>query len=179
MNKGRWVIILTVCALLVAMAGLVVGRRKEKAYLASMNTHGDFMLMDDTENFFELSKMPAGKRLLMIFTPDGIPTNSVAAFHAFSRHLTDFAKQGIEVKLVSRTNKDIVMNFREAARFEGRVLFDVGGTVGRIATAWPTNNLVNDWTYILTDNKFNILYGARAPEPMSYEELAGLFGLKP
>jgi peroxiredoxin len=163
--------VLGICALVVAMAGLIVGKKKEQAYIEALETHHDFTLLDDTDDLFQLNKFPANERLLLIFTPSGIPTNTVKPFYEFSRHLGDFAKAGIRVKMVTRTNREIVANFKRAARFDERVLLDVGGVVGRSAGAWPSIDPVTYWTYVLTDRQFKIHWTKMSEAPLSYEEV--------
>ncbi|MGZ3694992.1 MAG: hypothetical protein ACXWQO_12595 [Bdellovibrionota bacterium] len=163
--------LLGIVALCVAISGLMVGRQREKAYLEALETHHDFTLIDDADDFFRLNSLPKDERLLLIFTPDGIPTNTVKAFFDFSLHLSDLAKDKIRVRLVTRTNRDIVANFKRAAHFDERVLLDVGGTVGSAAGAWTMLNPTTQWTYVLTDSQFHIFWRKAAEAPLSYEQI--------
>lgn len=169
---NRMFMILGACALVVAGAGLVVGKKKEKAFLEALQVPRDFMLLDDADDVFQLNKMPANQRVFLIFTPDGIPTAHVKPFADFSRYLPEFAKRQIQVKMITRMNKEIVANFKRAAHFEARVLVDMSGAVGRAAGAWPTLEPVGHWHYALVDNHFNILWEKRADVPLAYEAIA-------
>lgn len=160
-----------VCALIVATAGLYIGKLKEKDFLDELYLHRDFTLLDDNNDFFTLSAFPRDQRLLLIFTPDGLPPEAVGPFAEFSRRLADFQQRKIQVMLVTRTNKEIVMNFKAAARFPGRVLSDLSGTVGRTVGVWPSLDPVDHWGYVLVDHAFNQLFAQVANRPVSADEL--------
>ena len=83
----------------------------------------------------------------------------------------DLRAKGIEPFLVSRTNREIVKNFKRASRFGARILLDVGGTVGNIAGAWQQLQPVATWTYALVDREFRLLWVASADQPMAYDGL--------
>ena len=63
-----------------------------------------------------------------------------------------------------------MLNFKEAARFPGRLLLDTGGTVGKNAGVWDYKPVIT-WNYALVDGKFHVLWLANSDEPMSYERL--------
>lgn len=157
--------------LLTATVGLILGKRSEKDYLANLYARRDFTLLDDAGDFFSLSKMPARTLALLVFTPDGIPVSAVKPFHEFAGHVADLRKMGIETLLVSRTNREIVRNFKNAARFPSRLLLDTGGTVGRNAGIWDGFEAAPYWGYVLVNNQFEVLWSDRADSVLTYEQL--------
>jgi peroxiredoxin len=170
-GNSRLFLLVAVCTVLVSAAGLLVGKKKEKAYLESLETYHNFTLLDDNDQLFELNKFPANQRLLLIFTPDGIPTDSVKATYDFGTHIADLAKKKTSVRLVTRTNKEIVANFKRVARFDAPVLYDMSGVVGRAAGIWPGLDPVDYWGYSLIDNQFHIFWQKTSVEPLSYQEV--------
>jgi peroxiredoxin len=155
----------------VCAAGLGFGKAKEQEVLSSFYERHDFTLLDDQGEFFRLSSLPERDLALLVFTPDGIPTNTVKPFYDFGRHLEDLRSQGIETFLVSRTNRDIVRNFKRASHFGARLLLDSSGTVGRIAGAWETTVPSVTWAYALVDRTFHVLWLANSDNPMAYDRL--------
>ena len=157
--------------LLMGGVGLVVGKVKERDYLAALYERRDFTLLDDQGEFFRLGALPEKKLALLVFTPDGIQVDTVKPFYEFGRHLEDLRGKGIEPFFVSRTNREIVKNFKRASHFGARLLLDVGGSVGKIAGAWPGMQLVSTWSYALVDREFRVLWLASSEQPMPYEQL--------
>ena len=153
--RSRW-IFFALALLLVGGGGLIVGKVKEREYVSALYSRKDFTLLDDGGDFFRLGSLPSQKLALLIFTPDGIPLETVKPFYEFGRHIDDLRAKGIEPFLVSRTNREIVKNFKRASRFGARILLDVGGTVGNIAGAWQQLQPVATWTYALVDREFQI-----------------------
>jgi peroxiredoxin len=150
----------------------VLGKVKERDYLAALYERRDFTLLDDNGDFFQLSSLPRKKLALLVFTPDGIPPRDAKPFHEFSLHLGELRGQGIEALLVSRTNREIAKNFKRATRFPGRLLLDTGGSVGRNAGIWPGIELISYWGYALVDNEFHVLWTALSENaPLGYEKL--------
>lgn len=158
--------------LLAAGGGLMLGKWKEKDYLSSLYERRDFTLLSDSGDFFRLGAVPANRLVLLVFTPDGIPVEAVKPFFEFSKHLDDFQSQGVEVFLVSRTNKEILRNFKRASGFNAPVLLDAGGAVGRVAGFWPGPNPVISWGYALVDNQFRVYFSSAEEQPIAYEKLA-------
>lgn len=157
--------------LIVCAAGLMLGKFKEGDYLTALYERRDFTLLDDSGEFFRLNSMSPKKLALLVFTPDGIPVETVQPFAEFSKHVADLAAQGIETYLVSRTNREVVKNFKHAAHFPERLLLDTGGTVGRNAGVWPSNGPVAYWAYALVDREFHVLWMKTNEFPLPYEQL--------
>jgi peroxiredoxin len=157
--------LMAVCA-----AGLVLGKTRERDYLGALYERHNFTLLDDQNEFFELNSLPTKKLALLVFTPDGIPTDTVKEFYPFGVHLGDLKAQGIETFLVTRVSREIVANFKRVTRFSGRVLLDVGGTVSRNAGVW-NGNITLAWNYALVDREFRVLWQASSERPLSYEQL--------
>lgn len=170
LSKFKW--LFAVCALMAAAAGgLYVGKAKEGEYFSALYSRRDFTLLDDNGDFFTLSSVPERTLVLLLFTPDGIPVEAVRPIHEFSRHLDNLKKMGIETMLISRTNRDIVRNFKQAARFPGRLLLDTGGTVGRNAGIWEGFAPVPYWGYVLVNHRFEVLWLLRQERPLTFGEL--------
>ena len=155
-----------------ASGGLLLGKSKEKEYLASLYRRSDFTLLTDQGDFFTLSALPAKSLALLVFTPDGIPVSAVRPFHEFAGHLSDLRKIGIETFLVSRTNREIVRNFKTASRFEAPLLLDTGGTVGRNTGIWEGLAPANYWGYALVNHAYEIFWVERSQVPLDFEELS-------
>lgn len=170
-GNSRLLLLALMCTVIVSAAGLLVGKQKEKAYFESLETYHNFTLLDDSDNVFELNKFPANQRLLLVFTPDGILPSTVRAMYQFGTHIPELAKKKTSVRMVTRTNKEVVANFKRAAQFEAPVLYDMSGVVGRAAGIWPTLDPVDYWGYALIDNQFHIFWQKTSPEPLSYEEV--------
>lgn len=170
LGRLKWFFVAFV-VLATAAAGLFLGKSKEGEYLNSLYARRDFTLLDDSGDFFTLSSLPEKTLLLLVFTPDGIPVDSVGPLHVFSRHLGDLKGMGIETMLISRTNRDIVQNFKRAAGFPGRLLLDTGGTVGRIAGVWEGIEPASYWGYALVNQRFETLWLAKHNTPLSFTEL--------
>lgn len=158
------------CLMIVCTGGLILGKNRERDYLGALYERRDFTLLDDQNEFFRLNSLPAKKLALLVFTPDGIPTDTVKEFYDFGLHLGDLRAKGIETFLVSRVNRDIVANFKRASHFSGRTLLDVGGSVSRNAGVW-NGSVTLTWAYVLVDREFHILWQATSERPMSYEQL--------
>lgn len=166
--KGKW-IWLALTAVLVAGAGLIFGNFLNKDYLDQLYNRGDFVLLDQQGEFFQLSKFPENKLLLLVFTPDGIPPADVEPMYRFARHIPKL--EGVEVMLITRTNREIVKNFGAAAHFKGRILIDASGTVGRIVGIWPSQEPVGHWGYALIDRDFRTYWVTTASRILTYDEV--------
>lgn len=168
--RRRWFLLL-LAGSITGIAGMIIGKIKEKETLSRLYERHDFTLLDDSGNFFQLSSLPKGELALLVFTPDGIPTDTVKPFFDFSLHLAELRARGVEVFLVSRTNREIMKNFKRAARFDAPALYDPSGTVGRLTGAWPGYQLVSDWSYVLIDSSLQLIWGMRAKMPLTYADL--------
>jgi peroxiredoxin len=166
--RSRWIWLL-LAALLAAAAGFVFGQLKNQDYLAQLYQRTDFTLLDDKGEFFQLSQFPERRHLLLIFTPDGIPPADVKPFHELTKQAGSLG--GVEVMLITRTNREIARNFKEAAGFQGRLLVDASGTVGRIAGIWPGIDPVSHWGYALIDRDFRLYWVTTASRVLSYQEV--------
>jgi peroxiredoxin len=166
--KSRWIWLL-VAGLITAISGLLIGQLKSKDYLAQLYQRNDFTLLDDSGDFFQLSKFPDKKFLLLVFTPDGIHPDFVKPFFEFSKQAKNLL--GVEVMLISRTNRDIVRNFRDGSAFKGRLLLDTSGSVGRVTGIWPSMEAVSHWGYVLTDRDFQLYWTTTASRVLSYQEV--------
>ena len=153
-----------------AGAGLYVGKLKEGSYFGKLYERSDFILMDDQGDFFQLSKFDRNKLLLLIFTPDSIHPSAVRPMYEFSKGINNLKSLGIEVVLVSRTNREIVRNFIRASAFPGKFLVDMSGSVGRLAGLWELS-ATNDWGYALMDNHFQIFWKQKSPQILNWENL--------
>lgn len=169
-GKSRWVLV-AVATLITATAGLVLGKMKEKNYLGGLYARTDFTLLDDKGEFFQLSKVSPSRLLLLIFTPDAIHPSLVRPFREFSGHLEDLKRLGIDVLMVTRTNREIARNFKEASQFSSRLLVDTSGSVGKNLGIWADLNPVGYWGYALIDNKMRVFWAFSESRPMSYDEL--------
>lgn len=170
LGRYKW-IWLVLSLMLTATVGLIMGKSKEKDYLAGLYERRDFTLLDDAGDFFSISKLPERTLALLVFTPDGIPVNAVRPFYEFGRHVDDLRKMGIETMLVSRTNREVVKNFKAAARFPARLLLDTGGTVGRNTGIWEGFEAAPYWGYALVNNRNEVLWLERSEGVMSFEAL--------
>jgi peroxiredoxin len=171
LGKYRWVF-MAVAALVTATAGLMVGKFKEGDYLSRLYARTDFTLLDDQEEFFQLSKFPSSRLLLLVFTPDEIHPALVAPFRAFSERLEDLERLGVDVMMITRTNREVVRNFMIAARFPSRLLLDTSGTVGRNVGVWQDLNPALHWGYALMDSSLRVYWtAASGRKPYSYDEL--------
>ncbi|HEY8280564.1 MAG TPA: redoxin domain-containing protein [Bdellovibrionota bacterium] len=162
---------MAVALILTCGGGLMLGKLHEKDYMGALYERRDFTLLDDQGEFFRLNSLPEKKLALLVFTPDGIPLDAVKPFAEFSRHLENLQSRGIEPFLVSRTNREIVRNFKRATGFGARFLVDAGGAVGRITGIWSGAQLSSNWGYSLVDRDFRVLWSATSDEPMSYARL--------
>jgi peroxiredoxin len=165
----RWVLIL-VASLMVGTAGLIVGKMKEKDYVENMYARRDFMLLDEKGEFFQLKKFPDDKLLLLIFTPDELRPSWVKGFKEFSAKVSGLQKLDIEVMMITRTNREIVRNFKNASGFRPRLLLDPSGTVGRHLGIWE-NGPAFAWGYALIDNRFQLYWAVREHAPLTYPKL--------
>lgn len=169
LQRYRWIGAF-LAALIVGSAGLVLGKFREGDYLRTLYKRTDFTLLDDEGEFFSLHSLPQRKLALLIFTPDGIPPSMVEPVFQFGLKLDGLTAVGIEPFLVSRVNREIVRNFKRAARFPARLLLDTGGTVSRNSGVWE-GPPVKYWAYVLTDREFNILWRKTSEAPMPFEQL--------
>jgi peroxiredoxin len=174
LGRFRWPI-LTGVILLSATAGLLVGKVQEKNYLGSLYARTDFTLLDDKGEFFQLAKFPSTRLLLLVFTPDEISPRLVPPFAIFSRKLKELEKTGVDPMMVTRTNREIARNFKEAAGFTARLLVDTSGSVGRNIGIWADLNPVSYWGYALIDNKMQVYWASKEPRPLTFEELLAEF----
>jgi len=170
LGKYKWFFMVAVL-LVTGLGGMLLGKSKEADYLKSLYERRDFTLLDDAGNFFSISSLPEKTLALLVFTPDGIPLDSVKPIYRFSLHLEDLKKMGIETMMVSRTNREIVKNFKQAARFPAPLLLDTGGTVGRNTGIWEGAEAVAYWGYVLVNRRNEVLWLARENEPMEFEKL--------
>ncbi len=122
--RYRWVFVLA-ALLMAAGGGLMFGKWKEKDSISRLYARTDFTLLTDDGEFFQLSKLPKEKLLLLVFTPDEIYPATVKQFHKFSLEVSRLEKLGIEVKMISRTNREIARNFKQAAQFTRPLLVDI------------------------------------------------------
>lgn len=167
--KSRWVWFL-VSALITAAAGLVLGQFRSKDYLSQLYQRSDFILLDDKGDFFQLSKFPEKKKLLLVFAPDDPSPSDVKPFYDFWKKAAKWP--GADVMLLSRGNKDTILNFRDGAAFSGRVLFDASGSTGRILGAWPDAAPVKYWSYFLLDRDFQVFWSVKSERVLSYAEVS-------
>ncbi len=171
-KKIRWVFVVVACLLSIG-GGLLLGKLKEKDYLGLMYKRSDFTLLDDRGDFFRLSQFPDTKLLLLVFTPDELHPSMVKSFREFSGHLGQLAALDVEVKLISRTNREIVRNFKEASGFMRALLLDSSGTVGQILGVWPDLQPTHYWHYVLLDNRMTVYWSTQSERILSYEEVMG------
>jgi peroxiredoxin len=169
-GRYRWLLIFF-AALLTAGGGLFLGKMKEKDYMGQMYARRDFTLMDDQGELFQLAKFPANKLLLMIFTPDALPPAEVRPFREFSRKLGELKALDVESVIVTRTNREVARNFKEASGFSYRMLVDMSGTVGRLVGIWPRPEASAYWGYALVDNRLQVYWEATSAQPMEYGAL--------
>jgi len=169
-KKFRWIFVVAF-ALFTATAGLMLGKFKEKDFISGLYERRDFTLLDDQGEFFQLSKQPSSRLLLLVFTPDSIHPSLVAPFREFSGRIDDLKNLGIDSFMVTRTNREIARNFKEAARFPSRLLVDTSGSVGRNIGIWPDMNPVNYWGYAVLDNHMRVFWASTESRPMTFEEL--------
>lgn len=169
-GKYRWLLIFF-AALVTAGAGLFLGKMKEKDYVGQMYARKDFTLMDDKGELFQLAKFPADKLLLLVFTPDALPPSEVKPFREFSRRLGELKGLDVESMMVTRTNREVARNFKEASGFSSRLLVDTSGTVGRLVGIWPQPDTVRYWGYALVDNRLQVYWAATSQTPMEYGRL--------
>jgi peroxiredoxin len=169
-NRYRWIVMLFALAL-AAGGGLFFGKWKEKDAISKLYSRPDFTLLTDAGEFFQLSKFPKEKLLLLVFTPDGISPSVVPTFSKFSLEIPKLEKIGIEVKMISRTNREIARNFKNAARFKNSLLVDTSGSVGRNLGLWPDMNPVKTWGYGLINNQMQLFWAATDTEPMMVHEI--------
>lgn len=166
----RW-LGLTFIVLTVIGAGLWVGKQREGDFLAKMYARTDFTLLDDDNEFFRLRDFPKEKLLLLVFTPDALSPSLVPPFREFSARVKDLRARGVEVMMVSRTNRDTVHNFRNSGHFPGRVLIDSSGTVGRNIGVWDGFTPVTYWGYALVDATSRVYWTTREENLLPYEEI--------
>ena len=169
-KRFRWLPFLVI-ALVVASVGLYVGKQREGAYIGQLYARTDFTLLDDDNEFFRLRDFAPERLLLLVFTPDELDPELVPAFRDFASHLGDLRRMGVEAMLVSRTNREIARNFKQAARFSGRLLLDTSGTVGRNIGIWPGFDQVSYWGYAVVDAQNHVFWTGTEHRPKTYAEL--------
>lgn len=169
-GRYRWFIFVFV-ALVVATAGLVLGKRKEGDYLRSLYARTDFMLLTDDDEFFRLRDFPKTKLLLLVFTPDSLVPELVEPFRGFSRRVPDLQQRGVEVMLLTRGNREIARNFKNAAAFPAKLLIDNSGTVGKNLGIWKDLLPVRYWGYAVVDSGLNLYWSATSPGPLTFDEV--------
>jgi peroxiredoxin len=169
-GRYRWLLIFF-AALVTAGGGLFLGKMKEKDYVGQMYARKDFTLLDDKGELFQLSKFPSDKLLLLIFTPDSIPPAWVKPFREFSRKLGELKSLDVESMMITRTNREIARNFKEASAFPSPMLVDTSGTVGRLVGIWPGPGAAGYWGYALVDNRLQVYWAATSAQPMKYGAL--------
>jgi peroxiredoxin len=170
LGKYRWLLIF-IAALITAGGGLYIGKIKEKDYMGRMYERRDFTLLDDGGNFFQLSKFPKDKLLLLIFLPDGVPPSLVKDFRMFSKNLDELHRLDVETMMITRSNKEVARNFKEASGFAKPLLWDPSGTVGRLVGIWPNPLPVSHWGYALMDNRFQVYWVNVTKQPLTYPTL--------
>lgn len=158
-------------AMVTAGGGLLLGKFKEKDYIAQLYRRQDFTLLDSQGNFFQLAKFPEEKLLLLVFTPDGIHPVFVKAFRELSSHLKELSALDVEVMLITRTSREIARNFKEAAQFQSTLLLDPSGTVGRNIGIWPSPEPVNFWGYALIDNRLQVYWTKTNNYPLNFAQI--------
>ena len=169
-GRLRWLIVLMV-SLVVATAGLMLGKRKEGDYLRSLYARTDFMLLSDDDEFFRLRDFPKQKLLLLVFTPDALPPEIVPPFRSFARRVPDLRVKGVEVMVITRENREIARNFLNAAGFSSKLLLDHSGTVGKNLGIWKDNLPVSYWGYAVVDSGLNLYWSDTSPKPLTYDEV--------
>ncbi len=169
-NRYRWVLIL-ICFAMAAIGGLFFGKWKEKDSIARMYARTDFTLLTEKGEFFQLSKLSKDKLLLLVFTPDELSPKLVKVFHQFFLELPRLEKLGIEVKMITRTNREIVRNFKQSAGFDRDLLIDTSGTVGRNLGIWPDLHPVDTWGYGLLNSQMQLYWAATDTQPMTVSEI--------
>ena len=172
MNKRRIGIVSVL--IMVVVGGLIFGRVKEATYLPMLNERKDFLLQDYKGEFFHLSKMPKEKVYLLIFTPDEIFQKSVGPMAEFNLALKQIREKKVEVVWITRTNRDIVLNFRSACGFPGTLLIDMGGTVGKRFDLWPTIDTVRTWGYALVNSEGEVFKTLRSENVLTAQEVINL-----
>jgi peroxiredoxin len=168
--RYRWVFVLA-SFLLAAGGGLIFGKWKEKDSITKLYARTDFTLLTDEGEFFQLAKLPKEKLLLLVFTPDEIFPSTVKNFQKFSLEIPRLEKLGIEVKMISRTNREIARNFKQAAKFSRPLLVDISGSVGRNLGIWPDANPVSSWGYGLINSQMQLFWAATDTQPMTVAEI--------
>ncbi|MCO5142294.1 MAG: peroxiredoxin family protein [Oligoflexia bacterium] len=168
--KYKWAII-GIVAMIVAGSGLFVGKLQEKKFLTNLHSSMGFTLMDVDYQMYSLKDLPKEKFLLLILTPDGIPTKTVLPFARFSAKSKSLTEIGIEIALVSKLSVDLLKNFQKATRFKGKVLLDPSGFIGRKIGAWTTQNETTNWNYVIIDKDMNIYWKTSAQQPLLIEQL--------
>lgn len=168
-KNGRWIFLAFIVVVIAAM-GIIFGKIRGAGFIEQMYERKNFTLLDDKGDFFELKNLPEKRFALLIFTPDAIPTNMVQPLYDFGKTKEFFQVKNIELILVTRTNSEIVKNFKRASKFPGRLLIDTSGTVGKIAGVWEDKVAIH-WSYILTDNKFHIYWQEKSPQVLSLREV--------
>ena len=154
-----------------AVGGLFFGKWKEKDSISKMYARTDFTLLTEKGELFQLSKFPKEKLLMLVFTPDELSPKLVKIFHQFALELPRLEKLGIEVKMISRTNREIARNFKEAARFDRDLLVDTSGSVGRNLGIWPDLQPVETWGYVLMNSQIQLFWAATDTHPMTVSEI--------
>lgn len=166
---GNYKILVVVAVTILTMGGgLLFGKLKEKDYLDKMYQRRNFTLLDEKGDFFELKKFPESKLLLLIFTPDELLPAWVTDFTKFSSERRKLEKLGVKTVLVTRINREVARNFKFATRFDGSLLLDSSGTVGRLAGIWDDFQGANYWGYALVDNHFRVYWRAKERALPSY-----------
>ena len=168
---------LVLAFLIISALGYFFGKIRGAGFIEQMYERRNFTLLEDNGNFFELKSLPEKRLALLIFTPDAIPSNMVKPLFDFGRAEEFFRSKNIELILVTRTNSEIVKNFKRATRFPGRLLIDSSGTVGRLSGVWGEGE-AKGWGYLLTDNKFGLLWRHSSPQVLGVRDFVQLWAEK-
>jgi peroxiredoxin len=170
---GLWAVVLVV-----GLAGLFVGQWRQEDRIRGYYRKVDFSLLDDKGEIFHLKDFPADRLLLLVFTPDGLPTNHVSPFARFNEKINELKERNIEVMVVTRTHREISRNFLLAAGYQGRLLHDLGGTVGGKVGVWDGFKPSPRWGYGLMDRTFSLHWTETAPLPLAASEILQALDLK-
>lgn len=173
MNAFKPLLTLAIVLVVVAVvgAGHYVWTQKKEAVFLQMDTVREITLLQDDGKFFLSRNFPAGRKILFVFTPDILPPSEVKNFYELSQGIPAMEKRNIEVILVSRIHPDIIKNFKNAARFPGKLLLDASGTLGRLYGAWPSPAAVLPWHYVVTDKSLQPGVKFSSPEALGFADV--------
>ena len=157
------------------VAGNMYWNKKKAGFFQKLYSRTSFSLMDGEGKIFETKNLPKDRPSLLIFTPDAIPVAAVKSFRQLLREIKKSRGSEVNLVVVSRTHEDIVRNFLHAAQFEGTILFDPSGVLGRFLGAWPNMQSVDDWSLSLVNNELKAKWTVVKKEVPNYKELEKKF----